>query len=183
MPLSLHEQLKLFSEAADGIRSDISQAELDELAKDIEKNAADIWRYHEIVAEDSRSLYARAAELTKAAQQQKNKSDRLKSFLKYALRQGGFTKAKFGDLRMSISTTKKAHAKRPATDADFYANPDLCTVTFDWTTKPTIEEWTQYPHLVEPEFSFDVDALKKAGRDDLLEYETTERLTVSIAKE
>lgn len=183
MSLSLQEQLKLFSEAADGIRDDVSEAELQELAKNIETNAADLWRYHEIVDEDSKRLYAKAAEYSKAALQQKNKAARIKDFLKFALKQGGFTKAKFGDVKMTLSESRKAVAKRPATDADFYTMPDLCTVEFGWSAKPTLQEWTQYPHLVEPQFDFDVAALKAAGRDDLIDYQVTERLTVSIAKE
>lgn len=183
MPLSLQEQLRIFSEASDGLREDVTDEELQELAKDIETKAADIWRYHELVVADSERLYAKAAELSAAARQQKNKAERIKSFLKFALRQGGFTKARFGDIRMALSTSKKAVAKRPATDADFFTNPDICTVKFRWHADPVMDDWSNYPHLVDPEFSFDVAALKKAGREDLLDYETTERLTVSVAKE
>jgi hypothetical protein len=183
MPLSLHEQLKMFSEAADGLRDDITEEELAELAKDIENNASALWSYYNVITEDADRLRARAEQYAEAARQQRNKAARVKDALKYALKVSGFTRAKFGDMKMVLSETRKPKPKRPATEADFYNAPELCHVKFNWAGIPTFEDWTSYPSLVEPHFEFDVKALKEAGREDLLDYDVTERLTVTIAKE
>ena len=183
MPLSLHEQLSKFAEAADGLRDDVSNAELEQLGKEIDKHAADIWAYHKLIEADAERLYAKAKELSEAAKTQKNKSDRVKEYLRYTLKVNGFTKFKAGDLQFSISESKKAVAKRPATETDFYSMPDLINPKFTWTYEPTVNDWVTNQEKVTPHFEWDLKTLKTMGREDLIDYETTTKLTVKIAKE
>jgi hypothetical protein len=180
---SLQEQISKFAEAADGLRDDVSNAELEELAKDIGNHAESIWQYHLLIAADAERLYAKAKEYSEAARLQKNKSDRCKEFLKYALKSNGFTKAKFGDIAISISEAKKAVAKRPATETDFYAYPELVKPSFSWKKPPSWQLWEELPDFVEPEFTWDVAQLKSEGKDELLDYEVTTRMTVKINRE
>lgn len=183
MSLSLQQQIQLWSSAAEGLRDDVSTAELEALGKDIGSHAEAIWDYHLLITADAERLSAKAKEYAEAAKLQKNKAERTKDFLKYCLKSNGFTKLKAGAVSISLSEAKKAVAKRPATPEDFFTRPDLVKPKFTWSIEPTAMLWSDHPEWVSPHFEFDVAALKAAGRDELIEYEVTTRMSVKIMRE
>ncbi len=181
--LSIHEQIQKWSEAADGLQGEIPQAELDAMTKDIGSHAEELWTYHELIAADAERLSEKAKEYSEAARMQKKKSERVKDYLKFALKSNGFTKAKFGAVRMALSITPKNVEKRPATETDFYAMPEFTTVKFSWTKPPSIQLWEEWPDFVAPEFAWDIAKLEAAGKNELLEPKDIVKLRVTIAKE
>lgn len=181
--MNIHEQIKLFSEASDGLRTDVSNAELEQLGKDIAANAEELWTYHKLIEADAARLSEKAKEYAEAARLQKNKAERVKEYIKYALKTNGFTKFKAGALQFSLSEARKAVAKRPATETDFYTNPELLNVKFSWKQNPNYQMWEELPDFVAPEFTWDVAKLKAEGKEELIDYEITTRLTVKISRE
>lgn len=183
MSLSIQQQIANWTAAAEGLHGDVSNAELESLGKEIAANAESLWEYHKLIEVDAARLLEKSREYAEASKLQKNKSERVKEYLKYALKSNGFTKFKAGALQFSISEARKAVAARPATEADFYAHPSWVKPSLSWAGSPTMEIWNDHPDFVRPEFAWDVAKLKAEGKDELLEYETSTRLTVKIARE
>lgn len=183
MPLSIHEQIQKYSEAADGLRTDVSNAELEQLGKDIATHAEALWEYHKLIDADAVRLAEKAKEYAEAAKFQKTKSERIKEHLKYALKSNGFTKFKAGALQFTISETSRFVAKRPATENDFYTQPDFVSPKFSWKEKPNLQLWEELPDFVSVGFDWDIDKLQAAGKADLLEYDPITKLRVTVARE
>lgn len=181
MSLSLIQKIKIWSDAAEGIREPIDDADLDSMARDLEAHIGEIYEYAEAVAEDAERLKAKANAFYDAAKLQEKKHERIKGFLKYAMQLNGFTKLKFGDLQMSLTEAKKAGPARPATELDFNNYPELVKPKLAWKSAPTGMQWMTYPDLVEAEFAWDLAKLK-TEKPELIEYETQLRLAVKVNK-
>jgi len=180
--MKLHEQLKLFSDAADGIRSDVSNGELKSLTENIKEHIDDIIAYLDIIEDDALALRAKAKAYSTAAKQQENKHERIKDYVKFALKSQGFTKFATELHKISLSTSQKAFAKRPPTKDDAWQMPELVKTDLEWKTPPTYEFAEDFPDMIEMIFSWDLDKLKTSGKIDLLDYETTDRLTIGVPK-
>lgn len=181
--LPIHEKIKKFAEAAENLLDEISPEELTELSKDIESSAENIWQYVQLLEADATRLSNIAMLHAETAAKQKKKAARLKDYLKFALKSNGFSKLKAGAIQMSLVERRKAFAKRPALDTDFFASPDFMSVKFAWKSEPTMLTWQDLPEFVIPEFTWDVKKLKAAGKEGMLDYEITDALTVGISKE
>ncbi len=181
--MNIQEQIRNFAEAAEGLRGEISQEEMAAMSTDIAKTGGKLWEYHNMIEEDALRLKVKADGYYRAADLQKKKAHAVKDYLKFALKSNGFTKLKVDDFQITLSEIRKAVPKRVATETDFYAMPDLVGVKFGWTKPPSIQLWEELPDFVAPEFAWDVAKLKAEGKEELLEYEVSTRLTVKIAKE
>jgi len=180
--MSLIEQLRNFSDASDGLLGDISNEELTVLTDDLNANLSRIWEYIETIDADAERLGAKAKAYADSARVQKNKSARLRDFIKYALRSNGFTKFKSGDLRFSIAAIKKQVPKRPATADDWWSLGEAVDVGYSWKRLPVVDDFIDDPESVHVDYSFNVEKLKELKRDDLLETQVSERLTVKLEK-
>jgi len=179
---SIQEQIAAFSAAAEGLSGEISKEELDKLGKNIGKNAGLLWDYHEMILADAARLKVTADKYSKAAKVQANKAERTKDFLKHALKSNGFTRLTFGDTEINLGEANKPVPARPATDADFAATPELLIPSFSWKGEPTIDQYFEMPALVDVAYEWDMPALKKSGKKELLATETTYKLRVKISK-
>lgn len=181
--LSIVEKIRLFSEAAENLLDEIPPEEIEALSKDIATSAEHIWEYIGLLETDAQRLSTIAMKHAEVAAKQKKKAARLKDLLKYALKSNGFTKLKVGTVQMSLVEARKAVPKRPANENDFYAMPAFINVKFGWKREPDVSTWDLLPDFVEPAFTWDLKKLKEAGKDSLIEYEISDRLTVKIGKE
>jgi hypothetical protein len=181
--MTIHEQIKNFADAAEGLRGEISQEEMAAMATDIANTGGKLWEYHNMIEEDALRLKVKADGYYRAADLQKKKAHAVKNYLKFALKSNGFTKLKVDDFQITLSEIRKAVPKRVATEQDFYAHPTWVKPSLSWASTPTMEQWNDHPDLVKPEFAWDVAKLKSEGKEELLEYEVSTRLTVKIARE
>jgi hypothetical protein len=178
----LIEQLRKFSEAAEGLREDISEDELSILTTNIKDHIDDILEYVDAVEDDAQRLKMLAKKYSDAARTQENKALRIKEHVKFALKSQGFTKFSTEKNRITLSSIEKIVPRRPATIDDALLHPTVVIPSLKWKGEPPLTIVDQYPDLVEFDYSWDIVKLKESGIPSLIETKTIDRLTVGVAK-